>query len=108
MDRKKASDLCDPKYKEAVLPPEASLQQVRHALEHTEVSHFPVVRDDKVCIGFTTRARLEAALRSREEDDEGIALTEEIKPLEKIVDAVTSSDAEEQLGSLISSIVGWQ
>merc|ERR1719210_3322513 len=105
MDCKVASDLGDAQYEQALLPPEASLQKVRQVLGQTDVSHFPVVRDDKVCIGFTTRARLEAALRSREEDDEASALTEEIKPLEKIVDAVTSSDAEEQLGTLISSIV---
>lgn len=108
MDRKIASDLGDSQYEQAVLPPEASLQKVRQVLGQTDVSHFPVVRDDKVCIGFTTRARLEAALRSREDDDEYCALTEEIPPLVRIMDAVASSDGEEQLGTFISSIVGWQ
>jgi len=69
MDTMTAKDLCEDLPEEAVLPPEASARVVVRALERQEVDYFPVVRDgvphvgDGVCIGFTTRDRLESALK---------------------------------------------
>jgi len=59
-----AADLCEELPKEALLPPEAPLETVRKALERWEIEHFPVISDG-VCIGLTSRTRLEAAMRVR-------------------------------------------
>lgn len=61
-----AKDLCEPLPEEALLPREAPAPRVLRALEQQEVQHFPVV-EGGVCIGLTTRPRLEAALRTRGE-----------------------------------------
>lgn len=61
--RARAADLCDRLPQEAVLAPEAPPSALRRALEQRGVATFPVVRDRRTCVGFTTRARLEAALR---------------------------------------------
>eukprot|EP00928_Gymnodinium_smaydae_P053641 TRINITY_DN37589_c0_g1_i1.p1 TRINITY_DN37589_c0_g1~~TRINITY_DN37589_c0_g1_i1.p1 ORF type:complete len:766 (-),score=115.44 TRINITY_DN37589_c0_g1_i1:14-2311(-) len=62
-----ASDLLDEIPDAALLPPEASVEAVKAALAVSELRDFPVVREsdgstDLTCIGFTTRARLNAAL----------------------------------------------
>merc|ERR1712151_532168 len=57
-------DLCEALPPEALLPPEAPVATVQRALERWEVVHFPAISDG-VCIGLTTRARLEAAMRAR-------------------------------------------
>lgn len=62
LSRVPALELCDLLPATAVLPPDAPVAAVRRALEQLEVSSFPVVRGSGVCLGFVTRARLEAAL----------------------------------------------
>merc|ERR1719401_2205866 len=66
MDRAVAIDLCDNLPECATLPVEAPLHKVRDALQQLEISDFPVVRDGSICVGFTTRARLEAAMAAME------------------------------------------
>jgi len=62
LDSLKATDLIDKLPPEARLPPEAKAGLVARALEAKEVFDFPVLRGN-VCVGFTTRERLESALR---------------------------------------------
>jgi len=49
---------------QACLPPDARAAEEWRALEMKEVSDFPVIRDGGVCLGFTTRARLESPLQA--------------------------------------------
>lgn len=58
-----AADLCEDLPADVQLPPEASIEAVQRALERKDVVHFPVISDG-VCIGLTSRARLEAAMRA--------------------------------------------
>lgn len=59
-----AGDLCETVPDSALLPPEAAVETVQRALERWDVVHFPVIADG-VCVGLTSRARLEAAMRAR-------------------------------------------
>jgi len=95
MDRAVAADVTDKLPERAVLPPEAPLRLVRDALGQSEVSDFPVLRDGRVCIGFTTRARLEAAMGSMEA---GAHLWE----------ALDEGDGDEPLGRTYSASMGRQ
>jgi len=64
LDNESALGLCDPLPEDAILPPEASLAEVRRALVASQVNYFPI-RDGPAgspCIGVLARARLEAAL----------------------------------------------
>lgn len=73
LHRVRARSLCDLLPISAVLPPSAPLVTVRRALDEPGVLHFPVLRGGSTCLGFTTRSRLEAALRARaclDEDDQ--------------------------------------
>jgi len=63
LDKKKASELCDILPPEATLHVEATAAEVSKALK-TDVSDFPVVKVGGICVGFTTRERLEAALEA--------------------------------------------
>lgn len=67
MDLLKASAVMDPISEKIMLSPEAQLRTVRVALA-TESLDFPIVREGKYCMGFTTRARLESALTAHEDD----------------------------------------
>lgn len=64
MDRMRASELCEDLPDDAKLQPESTSHAVRLALQKQSMSDFPVIRDRGVCVGFTTRERLEAALRA--------------------------------------------
>lgn len=64
MDDLIAADLCEHLPVEAVLPEEASARAVGAALEKRDVNDFPVLRANGICVGFTTRDRLETALRA--------------------------------------------
>lgn len=64
MDSMCAADLCDPLPEEARLAPEATTRAVSAALRRRDLLDFPVIRDGGICIGFTTRGRLEAVLRA--------------------------------------------
>eukprot|EP00931_Biecheleriopsis_adriatica_P052575 TRINITY_DN30607_c0_g1_i1.p1 TRINITY_DN30607_c0_g1~~TRINITY_DN30607_c0_g1_i1.p1 ORF type:complete len:777 (-),score=139.09 TRINITY_DN30607_c0_g1_i1:123-2177(-) len=66
MDRIVALDLRDELPQEAVLTPEAEVRTIKLALEQTKVEFFPVVKEENICIGFTTRARLDAAVHTWE------------------------------------------
>uniref|UniRef100_A0A7R9ZWB3 Chloride channel protein n=1 Tax=Pyrodinium bahamense TaxID=73915 RepID=A0A7R9ZWB3_9DINO len=69
MDGVPAKFLCDSIPPEAVLPPKASLEVVTKALEApASVVDFPVVKASGFCIGFTTRERLDAALKAMQAD----------------------------------------
>lgn len=110
MDRKIASELLDELPKEAILKPDEPLEVVKEALRKTKVSDFPVVRDGKICEGFTTRARLEAAVNSREMDTFATTLTSfDIQPSRSMmvgaaaVDVLASSDGEEHFGRLAAA-----
>lgn len=61
MDRVVALDLRDDLPSEATLEPEADYRSIEAALQQDKVDCFPVLKDN-ICIGFTTRARLQAAL----------------------------------------------
>jgi len=61
MDRLQAVDLYDNLPAQAKLTEEASASDVAKALK-TDVTDFPVLKSGGVCMGFTTRERLEAAL----------------------------------------------
>jgi len=79
MERKIAAELCDALPPEALLPPEAPLWAVHRALEQKDVMDFPIlnaVDAKKICVGFTTRDRLEAALNSSEKKSRSRAMTE--------------------------------
>lgn len=66
LDNVIASDLVDTLTADAVIKPTATVDAVKRALaSNKDALDFPVVRDGKICIGFTTRARLEAALQAR-------------------------------------------
>jgi len=93
---------------QAVLPPEAPVWVVREALQVSEVSDFPVVRDNKICVGFTTRARLEAALHAREADEKAGNDIEGVQLPVTTVDPMPEDNGEEQMGKLISGFVGRQ
>mmetsp|Transcript_35007 Transcript_35007/g.47262 ORF Transcript_35007/g.47262 Transcript_35007/m.47262 type:complete len:445 (-) Transcript_35007:100-1434(-) len=88
MEKREAVELCDKLPAEAILPPDTTLSAVKFALKHEEVNDFPVLRDKKFCVGFTTRARLEAAVQAMEES---LRLTEAGKP------RVLSVDSDEEL-----------
>jgi len=68
LDRYIAEDLRDHCPEDAVLPPEAPVDVVERALACKEVQDFPVCKgvDDsnRICFGFTTRNRLDAALEA--------------------------------------------
>lgn len=62
-----AFDLMDEVPDQCLLPSKASLEVVREALQQDYVQFFPVVEENAttrncVCVGITTRARLEAAV----------------------------------------------
>jgi len=92
IDATKAAELMDVLPRPAILPPEASGDEVRQALACSEVSDFPVVRADNVCIGFTTRARLEAAKHAQKTGSD--------------FSATDSDEGEEQLSLYMSGAVG--
>ncbi|CAK0797764.1 unnamed protein product [Prorocentrum cordatum] len=60
----------------ARLPPEASVRVVEEALA-CEVDDFPVIGPGDRCIGFATRARLEAAMASHLQDTQ---VTQSVRP----------------------------
>jgi len=62
MEHQLARDILDFLPTAAILPVEASPMAVQNALDQEEILHFPVLRDGKTCVGFTTRARLEAVM----------------------------------------------
>lgn len=64
LSRVMAVELCDLLPASAVLGFDATVTTVQNALEHDDVSHFPVVRNKGVCAGFVTRTRLEAAMKA--------------------------------------------
>lgn len=64
MDSMLAKDLFDKLPDCARLPPEAKASAVAKALEIKGMGDFPVIRPGGVCIGFTTRERLEVALQA--------------------------------------------
>jgi len=61
-----ARDICDFLPDEAILKPSSTLSEVDKALTCMEFLDFPVL-DDGICVGVTTRARLEAAFEARSE-----------------------------------------
>jgi len=77
-----AADLCDLLPPAAVLPPDPAVATVRQALEEHGGLEFPVVREE-VCVGFTTRARLESALSVRTGGQQ-----DEVLPVTRLVDPV--------------------
>jgi len=64
MDRMLASQLCEDLPEDAKLQPESTVRAINLALQRRSMTDFPVIREGGVCIGFTTRERLEAALRA--------------------------------------------
>jgi len=64
MREMRAFDLCDPLPAEARLAPEATTRAVSLALRRRDQLELPVIRDGGICIGFTTRGRLEAVLKA--------------------------------------------
>merc|ERR1711879_412074 len=88
-----AADLCEALPTDALLKPEASVGAVQRALQRWEVVNFPIVADG-VCIGLTSRARLEAAMRAR-----GAFLTKDsttVKILEDTLDFQGFLDEHEE------------
>lgn len=66
-----AADLCDDYPLEAHLPPSEHHLTIRKFLErHENMTDIPIVQEDGVCMGFTTRLRLECALEALELDAE--------------------------------------
>jgi len=60
-----AMDLLDNLTREATLGPTATVEAIKQALAlNKDFSDFPVVRDG-ICIGYTTRERMEEAFRAR-------------------------------------------
>jgi len=100
LDRAVAHDLCDMLPQQAVLPEQAPVRLVRDALAQSEVCDFPVLRDGRICIGFTTRARLEAAMASMEAG--------ELEGPHMRASSVHDEDGEELLGRTISASFGRQ
>lgn len=91
-----ASQLVDTIPDAAVLPPEGSVQCVREALRVLEVSDFPVLRD-RFCVGFTTRARLQAALQSHEAS---------LTSATGVPDDQAQDNSEEHVTQMISNVIG--
>mmetsp|Transcript_50894 Transcript_50894/g.142423 ORF Transcript_50894/g.142423 Transcript_50894/m.142423 type:complete len:752 (+) Transcript_50894:112-2367(+) len=98
-----ASDLVDALPEHAVLPPDATVQEVRRALQSAELMDFPVVRDGPMglntCIGFTTRGRLEAALQARQK--QGDHSSPQSRP-----SSAFSGEDNDEMSRLISASVG--
>jgi len=84
-----AADLCEVLPLEAMLPPEAPVRVVQLALEQCQVLDFPVIQDG-MCIGLTTRTRLEAAMRAcgahLSKDDASIRLLDDTEDLDQSED----------------------
>lgn len=60
-----AAELCDDVPAGAHLPPMVTLGSIREFLDtHEKMNDIPVVQDDGICMGFTTRLRLECALEA--------------------------------------------
>jgi len=64
MDRMRALELCEDLPEDAKLQPESTARAVGLALQRRSMTDFPVIREGGVCIGFTTRERLETVLRA--------------------------------------------
>ncbi|CAE6929929.1 clcC [Symbiodinium natans] len=100
LDRTVALELCDDLPSEAVLAPEVDFRAIKAALEQDKVDCFPVLKEGGHCIGFTTRARLQAAMEVWEasgfidSSDRGAALKEAV-----------SDAGGEQMGKLVSAAV---
>jgi len=101
MDRVVALDLRDDLPPEAALQPEADYNAIQLALQQDKVDCFPVLKDG-YCIGFTTRARLQAALEVWQAS--GFINTGSINTGAPHKKAVSDAGGE-QMGKLISATV---
>jgi len=64
-----ASDLCDALERDQILAPEATVSEVKTALNNARQVDFPIITDG-ICIGITTRSRLLASLKAVNETHE--------------------------------------
>eukprot|EP00440_Ansanella_granifera_P066370 gb/GFBE01071986.1/.p1 GENE.gb/GFBE01071986.1/~~gb/GFBE01071986.1/.p1 ORF type:complete len:768 (+),score=135.51 gb/GFBE01071986.1/:1-2304(+) len=105
MDRIVALDLRDELPPEAVLSPEAEFRTITVALEQSKVEFFPVVKEGNICIGFTTRARLQAAMDSWEAT--GLISRSDLteRPGTQLRVPSVTDEGTEQMGKLISATV---
>lgn len=102
MEKRLAADLRDHLPEQASLPPEATLKQVQEALSQEEVHDFPVLGKGKFCIGFTTRARLEAAVQAMQESPHS---GEPALPRKLTIESVEEDD-DELLGRAVAEGLG--
>jgi len=110
LDTTVALELIDMVPEDAILPPKATLERVKRALNAKngteDVQDFPVVKENRVCVGFTTRDRLEAALKSREEGSQSPIGPLVTKPRATLFGRYASNDGEDEIRLLLAEDVG--
>merc|ERR1740121_125904 len=96
--------------KQATLTEMAAACAVQAALDDfAEVTDFPVIRSGNVCVGFTTRTRLEAALKGAMDEKERLSIANNRGlTLRTPSQDVDDDDAEEIIGRSKSADFGRQ
>eukprot|EP00439_Symbiodinium_sp_Y106_P012047 s5424_g1.t2 len=102
MDRTVALELCDDLPPEAVLAPEVDFRTIQAALQQDKVDCFPVLKEGGHCIGFTTRARLQAATEVWQAS--GFMDASDRGAASSLKEAVSDGGGE-QMGKLVSAAV---
>lgn len=109
LDHLVALDLCDHLPKDAILPVEAHVSDIKRILKESKLCDFPIVDETgAVCLGIITRPHLEAALQTVEESQ----INEEPKSAHKksrafLEDPFEGKDsADKVLGSFMKVLSG--
>lgn len=102
MDRTVALELCDDLPPEAVLAAEVDFRTIQAALQQDKVDCFPVLKEGGHCIGFTTRARLQAAAEVWQAS--GFMDASDRGAASSLKEAVSDGGGE-QMGKLVSAAV---
>eukprot|EP00929_Paragymnodinium_shiwhaense_P007820 TRINITY_DN111723_c0_g1_i1.p1 TRINITY_DN111723_c0_g1~~TRINITY_DN111723_c0_g1_i1.p1 ORF type:complete len:764 (+),score=124.79 TRINITY_DN111723_c0_g1_i1:202-2493(+) len=103
LDNMIAEDLADPLPPGATLPVDAPVAAVKQALQLKDIEDFPVIKHGNICIGFTTRSRLAAALLARKIKDDGTV--DESQPGQRSPSRLNSVRSDE-ISLLLSADVG--
>jgi len=108
MDGVPAKALCENLPADAILPIKAPLWVVKKALAVEAVDDFPVVKQSGFCVGFTTRERLHAALKAREEDGTSSAtpLRPIVSPQKPLAGRYAKDDGEAEFSRVAAEFVG--